>query len=271
MRIISMTTLVALMGCEVETPPSVLTIGGFKRPVACEPLRDATDEPMLITSCISEDCSLLSVTLEPNPGPASWSFDGTEVADAACGIEVSLEPGRSHTLTAKWAAGTYATQQMRAMNTFPGEEGGEPEPEIVIYGNGEGCDLYWITMLGGCLKAPDIAFERRLFAMSNQTNQPDATDTFEFSPRPAPATVDRVGYADFGHWTVAPPGRFPAGPPPALSLNAGSNPYLSHGFGLPNSTRGEIYIFHGRAHNEYLDTFWCVDNKGGFGNLPPGN
>lgn len=266
----TMLTVLALSGCGSDEVSEEVPTAGLHQRIECGPAgATPTDPPRLVTACLDDRCEGLEVTLEPSVGPATWSLDGQVVADGACGVEVWMTPSReAHTLTAKWGAGEVATQQMKAMVGHGDPLDGEPLPEVVIYGNGEGCDLFWITALAGCLYTREMIFEQRLFALSNLTGPPDQVGEFSFYPQPAPATPGVNEYASWASWTVDSSGQFPAGPLPSVPA-AGSDPHLTHGFALVDGQRAQIFQRHRATDWEFVDTFWCIGDRGGVGDLPP--
>ena len=265
MRSTMMVIVLAGAGCGGLSASDAARLG-LKEVQGCDDgvsLDDA--EPRLVTGCTDDTCATLSITLEPGPGPSTWTVDGEVVADGACGIELDASPGKQREVAAKGPDGRVWSQVMKT-TAFDTGNLGDPGLNTVIYGGGAGCN-FWVVMLGGCLYVQEATFMRRKFYPGNLSSNADEVENFGFLPMPSPG-VDERGYADWIRWTLYPDGQVPPGVLPPESVG-GSDPYLSHGFGLYDMERALLYVMHGQESKwEYLDQFWCAEGTGGIGNMP---
>ena len=262
------TPLIAACGVE---PTVALDEAALRGKVECKEAKDygSKETPRLLSSCFDEACEVVWVELSP-PTTAEWSINGKPVADEACGIPVKLQVGDPVGVMATTTSGYSLNQHLKMVMG----RGGNDDPSgydtnIIIYGNGEDCNTFYITMISGCVTVNEVRFAAAHYTWGQA--YPTHYEHAHFRLQPYPGVV-QPGYADFWMWSPIDnydPGQWPtnanlSGP------STNSDPFLEHGFKVDPGRAIDINAMHGsKGPWEDVDTFWCTGGGvPGTGNLP---
>ena len=258
MRTLSIVLSLGLVACEVELPERAELDWVAKGVSGCSSSDDPDihQSPRLVTSCIEQDCQHLRVEVAPSSGPVSWTIDGQSVGSPSCGLEVQLKPGQRLDIGAKLEGGEYLRQIVHAMQ-FWSSHSSYPTIETVIIGNGEGCDLFWVVMLGGCLQGP-VEFRRDLYAAGNWSGNSQQRYLKFF---PTTEFVQYNQYAPWIHWYINTTGQEPLGQVVPEELDSGPDQHFSHGFGLAEGQLARVFASHDNKF-EWVETMRCEEGRG---------